>query len=258
MQLMGIPPSAVSTCSLALIQEVVWPLALRLVPIHRRPSAGPPASAEGSSSVAVPAGLAPSPAPLPCGAACPLAPPLRLRCLRLRRRLTSPPLQSPSHNPRDVLHQMAIHRPRNQRQPCRRLARRLSANSEKARENVASHRKPAGTAPSRTAHSLPSTSRRSIRPRVVGTSNTSLGYEGARHRRAVLDPDALPGRGSRAEEPRPAPVPEPQTKSSQRSPIAAELAIIAPASGTTLVERRTSNPIAISRRDLTGSTPPWS
>ena len=36
---------------------------------HRRPSAGPPASAEGSSSVAVPAGSAPSPAPLPCVAA---------------------------------------------------------------------------------------------------------------------------------------------------------------------------------------------
>ena len=32
MQPMGIPPSAVSTCSLYPTQEVVWPLALRLVP----------------------------------------------------------------------------------------------------------------------------------------------------------------------------------------------------------------------------------
>ena len=43
----------------------------------------------------------------------PLAPPLRLRCLRLRRRLL--PRFNRRRIPRDVLHQMAIHRPRNQR-----------------------------------------------------------------------------------------------------------------------------------------------
>ena len=57
---------------------------------------------------------------------------------------------------------------------CRRLARPLSANSEKARENVASlGSRPAPLQP-HSRHSLPSTSRRSIRPRVVGTSNTAL------------------------------------------------------------------------------------
>ena len=57
---------------------------------------------------------------------------------------------------------------------CRRLARRLSANSEKARENVASlGSRPAPLQP-HSRQSLPSTSRRSIRPRVVGMSNTAL------------------------------------------------------------------------------------
>ena len=57
---------------------------------------------------------------------------------------------------------------------CRRFARRLSANSEKARENVASlGSRPAPLQP-HSRHSLPSTSRRSISARVVGTSNTAL------------------------------------------------------------------------------------
>ena len=57
---------------------------------------------------------------------------------------------------------------------CRRLARPLSANSEKARENVASlGSRPAPLQP-HSRQSLPSTSRRSIGPRVVGTSNTAL------------------------------------------------------------------------------------
>ena len=69
---------------------------------------------------------------------------------------------------------------------CRRLARRLSANSEKARENVASlGSRPAPLQP-HSRHSLPSTSRRSISARVVGMSKHRLGYEGARQRRAVL------------------------------------------------------------------------
>ena len=69
---------------------------------------------------------------------------------------------------------------------CRRFARRLSANSEKARENVASlGSRPAPLQP-HSRHSLPSTSRRSIRPRVVGMSNTALAMKARGQRRAVL------------------------------------------------------------------------
>ena len=90
----------------------------------------------------------------------PLAP-LRLRCLRLRRRLL--PRLDRRRIPRDVLDKMAIHRPRNQRL-MQTAARRLSANSEKARENVASlGSRPAPLQP-HSRQSLPSTSRRSIRP----------------------------------------------------------------------------------------------
>ena len=65
---------------------------------------------------------------------------------------------------------MAIHRPRN-RVSCRRLARPLSANSEKARENVAS----LGSRPA----PLQPHSRHSLRVNLktldlVGTSNTAL------------------------------------------------------------------------------------
>ena len=75
--------------------------------------------------------------------------------------------------PRDVLHQMAIHRPRRSASHADG-SQALSANSEKARENVASlGSRPAPLQP-HSRHSLPSTSRRSIRPRVVGTSNTAL------------------------------------------------------------------------------------
>ena len=131
----------------------------------------------------------------------PLAP-LRLRCLRLRRRLL--PRLDRRRIPRDVLHQMrrfgfaafgfgagfsrasiavASREMCSTRWPsivraisvsCRRLARRLSANSEKARENVASlGSRPAPLQP-HSRHSLPSTSRRSISARVVGMSNTAL------------------------------------------------------------------------------------
>ena len=67
-----------------------------------------------------------------------------------------------------------------------RLARPLSANSEKARENVASlGSRPAPLQP-HSRHSLPSTSRRSIRPRVVGTSNTALAMKARASADAVL------------------------------------------------------------------------
>ena len=138
---------------------------------HRRPSAGPPASAEGSSSVAVPAGSAPSPAPLPCGAA--------PACAAASASL--PSASAPASSRASIA--VASREMCSTRWPsivraisvsCRRLARRLSANSEKARENVASlGSRPAPLQP-HSRHSLPSTSRRSIRPRVVGTSNTAL------------------------------------------------------------------------------------
>ena len=137
---------------------------------HRGPSAGLPASAEGSSSVAVPAGLAPSPAPLPCGAA------PRLRRFGFaafgfgagfsRASIAVASREMCSTRWPSIVRAISV--------SCRRLARRRSANSEKARENVASlGSRPAPLQP-HSRHSLPSTSRRSIRPRVVGTSNTAL------------------------------------------------------------------------------------
>ena len=56
--------------------------------------AGPPASAEGSSSVAVPDGSAPSPAPLPCGAVPACAVPSSLPSPSAE---ASPAPRSPSH-----------------------------------------------------------------------------------------------------------------------------------------------------------------
>ena len=97
---------------------------------------------------------------------------------------------------------------------CRRLARRLSANSEKAFENVASLGSRPAPLQQHSRHSMPSTSRRSIRPRVVGTSNTALAYEGARQRRTVLLRPPYLAAEVRAEEPRPARVPATATNSS--------------------------------------------
>ena len=91
------------------------------------------------------------------------------RCLRLRRRLL--PRLDRRRIPRDVLDQMAIHRPRNQR-----LMQTVTALGKlgKGPRKRRLARKPAGTAPAAQPNSLPSTSRRSIRPRVVGMSNTAL------------------------------------------------------------------------------------
>ena len=148
----------------------------------RRPSAGPPASAEGSSSVAVPAGSAPSPAPLPCVAAPACAASASLPSASAP---PSPAPRSPSHPARCAppdgypsSAQSASHAdgwPDRSRQTRKRPAK-TSPRSE------------AGPAPLQphSRHSLPSTSRRSIRPRVVGTVEHGLGYEGARQRRAVL------------------------------------------------------------------------
>ena len=73
----------------------------------------------------------------------PLAP-LRLRCLRLRRRLL--PRLNRRRIPRDVLHQMAIHRPRNQRlmQTVGQTALGKLGKGPRKRRLA---RKPAGTAP---------------------------------------------------------------------------------------------------------------
>ena len=114
MQLMGIPPSAVSTCSLYPIQEVVWPLALRLLP---GPSAGLPASAEGSSCSCRSSRLGSFARASPLRGP-PLAP-LRLRCLRLRRRLlTSIAVASREMDGHPSSAAISV--------SCRRLARRLS------------------------------------------------------------------------------------------------------------------------------------
>ena len=105
MQLMGIPPSAVSTCSLYPIQEVVWPLALRMVPTSQ--ALGRSASICGRLIVSCRSSrLGSFACSSPLRGRPPLAPPLRLRCLRLRRRLL--PRFNRRRIPRDVLHQMAI------------------------------------------------------------------------------------------------------------------------------------------------------
>ena len=162
-QLMGIPPSAVSTCSLYPIQEVngvalaadiAGPrqVCQHLRKAHRQLPFQPARLLRPRLSLAWPPPLAP----------------LRLRCLRLgaafsrdRRRI-----------PRDVLDKMAIHRPRNQRlmQTVRKTALGKLGKGPRKRRLA---RKPAGTAPAQPAKP-PSTSRRSIRPRVVGMSNTAL------------------------------------------------------------------------------------
>ena len=87
---------------------------------------------------------------------------------------------------------------------CRRLARPLSANSEKARENVAS----LGSRPARAPAAQPAKPDRQPQDasgRASSECRTPLGYEGSRQRRAVLAPDARPGRGSLRRASRPVP-----------------------------------------------------
>ena len=126
----------------------------------------------------------------------PLAP-LRLRCLRLRRRLL----------PR--LDRRRIPRMCSTRWPSIvDGSQDGSRQTRKARENVASlGSRPAPLQP-HSRQSLPSTSRRSIRPRVVGMSRTA--FEGARRRAVLLRTPYLAAEvGQKICQP--APVPEPRS-----------------------------------------------
>ena len=112
----------------------------------------------------------------------PLAP-LRLRCLRLRRRLL--PRLDRRRIPRDVLHQMAIHRPRNQRLMKTAGQTALGKLGKGPRKRRLA-RKPPGTAPAakpaEPAVNLKTLDQAARRRNV----EHGLGYEGARQRRAVL------------------------------------------------------------------------
>ena len=143
MQLMGIPPSAVSTCSLYPIQEVVWPLALRLLPTSQ--ALGRSASICGRLIVSCRSSRLGS---FACSS------PLRGRP-RLRRRFGFAAFGFGDGFSRASI-AVASREMCSTRWPsivraisvsCRRLARPLSANSEKAREKRRLARKPAGTAP---------------------------------------------------------------------------------------------------------------
>ena len=163
---------------------------------HRRPSQV--RQHLRKASVAVPAGLAPSPAPLPCGAA-PACAAASASLPSASRAFSRASIAVGSAPPE-------ADRPR--RVSCRRFARRLSANSEKARENVASlGSRPAPLQP-HSRHSLNlKTLDQAARRRNV---EHGLGYEGARQRRAVLL--RTPYLAAEVEEPQPAPVPEPRRR----------------------------------------------
>ena len=169
MQLTGIPPSAVSTCSLYPIQEVVWPLALRLLPTSQ--ALGRSASICGRLIVSCRSSRLGS-----FARASPLRGRPRLRRFGFaafgfgagfsRASIAVASREMCSTRWPSIVRAINV--------SCRRFARRLSANSEKARENVASlGSRPAPLQP-HSRHSLPSTSRRSISARVVGMSNTAL------------------------------------------------------------------------------------
>ena len=155
---MGIRPSAVSmslpqslTCRGPAIGSSATPrgMALGVAPDTRPSSAR--SAVQAASSVAVPmAGLAPSPAPHP----------LRRRRPSLRRRFgfaaasgfenrrPSPALMIAIASREILLATDGRSIVRAINVSCRRFARRLSANSEKARENARlAFEKPAGTAP---------------------------------------------------------------------------------------------------------------
>ena len=216
MQLMGIPPSAVSTCSLYPIQEVVWPLALRL---HRRVC-----QHCGRLILSCRQPSAPSPAPLPCVAAPACEPSASLPSASAE----ASPAFDRRRIPRDVLHQMAIHRPRNQR--LMQTAQTGKGAKTSPRSEAGRHRS------SRTAASLPSTSALDQAAR----SNTALAMKArASAARSTSGRPTWPR--SRAEEPQPASVPEPRRRARSARPSGQARPR---ASGITLVERRTSNPIA--------------
>ena len=163
----GDPP--VSTCSLYPIQEVVWPLALRLLPTSQ--ALGRSASICGRLIVSCRSSRLGS-----FARASPLRGRPRLRRFGFaafgfgaafsRASIAVASREMCSTRWPSIVRAINV--------SCRRFARRLSANSEKARENVASlGSRPAPLQP-HSRQSLPSTSRRSIRPRVVGMSNTAL------------------------------------------------------------------------------------
>ena len=101
----------------------------------------------------------------------PLAP-LRLRCLRLRRRLL--PRLDRRRIPRDVLDKMAIHRPRNQR--LMQTARQTALGKLGKRPAKTSPRSEAGRHRSSRTAGIACRQPQDARsaPRVVGTSNTAL------------------------------------------------------------------------------------
>ena len=112
MQLMGIPPSAVSTCSLyPILGGGIGPWRCACLPTSQ--ALGRSASICGKAHRQLPFQPARLLRPRLSLAWPPPLAPLRLRCLRLRLRLL--PRLDRRRIPRDVLHQMAIHRPRNQR-----------------------------------------------------------------------------------------------------------------------------------------------
>ena len=127
---------------------------------------------------------------------------LRLRCLRLRRRLL--PRLDRRRIPRDVLHQMAIHR-RNQHlmQTAGQTALGKLGKGPRKRRLA---RKPAGTAPA----AQPAKPSVNLKTLDQAARRRNVEHRLAMKARASAARSSLPGRGSRAEEPRPAPVPEPR------------------------------------------------
>ena len=147
--------------------------------------------------------------------------------------------------PRDVLDKMAIHRPRNQRlmpdgsQDGSRQTRKSAPRKRRLRSEAGRHR---SSSHSRQSLRVIPFQDATIRLRVVGTSNTALAMRGARQRRAVLLRTPYLAAEVRAE--------EPTTRTSSRTrdeelvTLAHRAELALHASGTTLVETRTSNPIA--------------
>ena len=247
MQLMGIPPSAVSTCSLYPIQEVVWPLALRLLPTSQ--ALGRSASICGRLIVSCRSSRLerPSPDASPLRGRMPLAP-LRLRCLRLRRRLL--PRFNRRRIPRDVLQADApSDRPRNQsshadgwpdgsRQTRKRPAK-TSPRSEAGRHRSSRTAGKACRQHLKNARSGRASSERRTRPWLSkARASAARSSSGTPYlcRRTVGDQKSL--------DPHQFQIPRRTARSARPSGQARSRA-----SGTTLVERRTSNPHSISRRD---------
>ena len=170
-------------------KRCVWP---RCACCDGRPSAGLQHLREGSSSVAFQPARLLRPRPLRGRR---LAPD-RLRCLRASGRLL------PRFNRRASREMCSTRWPSIVRASGLMTAGQTALGLEKARENVAS----LGSRPDRSSR----TSRKACRQpqdvdQACASRNVEHGRRSARQRRAVLL--LRPRRGSRAEEPRPAPVP---------------------------------------------------